>query len=342
MTLPLPPDPDTSMVVRRLREYKQLLNAQDAETMIVMAERWHQLENTLEAQISLLAREVNEMRLAGEVVGINRLSKLNRYQTLLVKLKLEMGRYDEWAINEIAVRQELLGRLGIEHSINAIQLSYAEAGMGIGIEFNRLPVSAVENMIGIAGPGGPLGDLLQEAFPASAEHMTNALIEGVALGLPPGETARRMMNGMAVGLNRITTIARTEQLRVYREASRQQYVASGAVQEYERLAAKLPNTCMACIALDGTVYLTSELMEVHPNDRCTMIPLVAGVPRIERELASDWFAKQDPGLQSQMMGPGKFALYEQEKIGLQDLATSYVHPIWGPSIGITSLADLQQ
>ncbi len=132
MTLPLPPDPDTSMVVRRLREYKQLLNAQDAETMIVMAERWHQLENTLEAQISLLAREISEMRLAGEAVGKNRLSKLNRYQTLLVKLKLEMGRYDEWAINEIAVRQELLGRLGIEHSINAIQLSYAEAGMGIG------------------------------------------------------------------------------------------------------------------------------------------------------------------------------------------------------------------
>jgi len=341
MALPLPPAPDTSVVVRRLREHKQLLIAQDAETMIVMAEHWHQLENTLEAQISLLAREISEMRASGEVVGVNRLLKMDRYQKLLVQLNAEMGIYNEWAINEIAVRQELLGRLGVEHSVNAIQLSYFEAGMGIGIEFNRLPVLAVENMVRMAGPGGPLGDLLQEAYPASAERMTNALIEGVALGYPPGETARHMMDGMAEGLNRITTIARTEQLRVYREASRQQYEASGAVPEYERLAARLPNTCMACIALDGTIYHTSELMEVHPNDRCTMIPHVSGVAPPERELAGTWFARQDPSLQKQMMGPGKFALYEQGTIGLQDLVQRSVHPIWGPSIGITNLADLQ-
>lgn len=341
MTLPLPPEPETSVVLQRLLEHRQLILAQDARTMIHMAERWVQLETTLEAQISLLVREIIDMRAAGEVVGINRLLKIDRYQSLLDRLNVEMKTYNLWASGEIARQQRSLGRLGIDHAVETIRISLDEAGFGSRF-FNRLPVTAIENMVGIAGPGGPLGDLLKEAFPASAERMTQALIEGVALGLPPGETAKRMMNGMAEGLNRATTIARTEQLRVYREASRQQYEFSGAVQEYERVCAKQPNTCMACITLDGTVYPTSELMEVHPNDRCFMIPHVAGVPRIERELASDWFAKQDPSLQRQMMGPGKFDLYEQGLIGLPDLVQRTTHPVWGSSIGITNLADLQQ
>jgi len=324
----------------RLREHKQLLITQDAEIMFHMAERWLQLEGTLEAQISLLSREMIDLQAAGEEIGINRLLKMDRYQTLLGQLDTEMIKYNEWATDEIINRQRLLGKLGIEHSAEAIQLSLAEAGLGVGEFFNRLPVSAIENMIGMTS-GGPLGTLLKEDFPAAAEHMTRALIDGVALGLPPGKTARNMMDGMAEGLNRATTIARTEQLRVYREASRQQYETSGAVQEYERLCAKQPNTCMACIALDGKIYPTSELMDAHPNDRCTMIPLVAGVPRIERELAGDWFARQDPDMQREMLGPGRFDLYKRGEIGLQDLAVSSVHPTWGPSVGVASLKSLQ-
>jgi len=235
-----------------------------------MADRWLRLENALEAQISLLAREITDMQIAGEVVSINRLLKFDRYQKLLERMDVEMARYSEWAETEIETRQYFLGRLGLQNSAEAIQISLAEAGYGVGEFFNRLPVDAVEVMVGMTGSGMPLGDLLEDAFPESVEHMTNALLEGVVLGLPPGQTARNMMDGMAAGLTRLTTIARTEQLRVYREASRQQYEASGAVREYERVCAKQPATCIACIALDGKVYPTDELMEVHPNDRCVV------------------------------------------------------------------------
>lgn len=340
MALPLPPEPDTSTLVLHLREYERALQAHDAETMIIMAERWAQLENILEAQISLLAREMLEKQAAGEEIGINQLLKFERYQTLLEQMDVEMRKYNEWAVPEISGRQHFLGRLGLTHSAEAIQVGLSDAGFGMGQFFNRLPVSSVEIMVGMTGAGAPLGDLLQEAYPLSAEHMTNALLEGVAYGLPPRETARRMMDAMAGGLAHITTIARTEQLRVYREASRRQYEASGAVQEYERVCAKQPKTCIACIALDGTIYLVQDLMEVHPNDRCFMIPLVAGAGRTDRELARDWFAKQDPELQKEMLGPGRFDLY-QRGLGLQDMVTKSVHPIWGPSLGITPLKDLR-
>lgn len=336
---PLPPEPETSVVLEHLREHKRLLITQDAETMFRMADRWIQLEGSLAAQISLLIQEISDLQAAGQVIHINRLLKLDRYQLLLTQLDDETAEYVEWAEGAIETYQRMFGQLGSDHATEAVQLSLKEAGFGSGEFFNRLPTDAIETMVGMTD-GGPLGDLLEEAFPASADGMTQALIESVALGRPPGETARRMLDGAAEGLTRVTTIARTEQLRVYREASRQQYEESGAIQEYERLAAKQPNTCMICISLDGEIYPTSDLMNVHPNDRCTMIPIVAGVPRIEREKAGDWFAKQDPDLQKQMLGPGRFKLYEQGEINLDDLVIKMDHPIWGPSLGLTNLRDL--
>lgn len=339
MALPIPPDPEQSALLLHLREHERLVLAQDADTMIVMAERWAQLEGTLEAQISLISREITEKWEAGEEVGINRLLQFERYQVLLEQTEREMDRYTQWASEEIATRQGFLGRLGIQHASESVQTGLAEAGFGAGEFFNRLPAESIEVMVGMTGSGEPLGDLLQEAYPESVDHMTQALLDGVVLGLPPGETARNMMDGLAMGLSHLTTIARTEQLRVYREASRQQYAASRAVHEYERVCAKQPKTCIACIGLDGKVYPTNEMMHVHPNDRCFMIPHVSGAEMDERELAKDWFAKQDPELQKQMLGPGKFELYERG-MPLQDMVRTSVHPIWGPTVGIASLRDL--
>ena len=51
MALPLPPEPETSAVLMALQGHKQLLLAQDAETVFQMTTRWIQLENTLEARL---------------------------------------------------------------------------------------------------------------------------------------------------------------------------------------------------------------------------------------------------------------------------------------------------
>lgn len=338
---PIPPEPEVSAVMARLVEHKQLLHAQDAETMIVMGKRWVELERTLEAQISLLAREMSERMAAGEDIGIGTVLQLERYQLLLSQLDDEMVKYNLWVLGEVRGRKELLATMGAEHSANAIQTALMETGLGMGEFFNRLPATAIENIVAVASPGGPLQDLFEEAFPLSIDHMTRALIEGVGLGLPPGQTALRMFEGMSVGFSRIVMIARTEQLRSYREASRQQYALSGSVTSYERFCAKQVNTCMACIALDGEIYPTSDLMNVHPNDRCTMIPHVRGAKRIERELGRDWFARQDSEIQKEMLGPGRFKLYEQGEIGLDDLVIKKDHPVWGPSLGVTNLGDLR-
>lgn len=264
------PEISESAVVRRMREFQRDLVARDADTIYQMGKQWLRLEQALEANIQLLVMELAEL---GEEINIATVYKHKRYQKLISQMRSEMEIYNLWAAEYIAENQLKLGVLGIEHGSNLINLSLLEGGSMAF--FDKLPVSAVELMVGVAGDGGPIYTLLQEAYPIAVEQMTDVLIQNVALGIGPRQTAKQMMNGVAGSLNHALTVARTEQLRVYREASRQQYVKSGAVQEYMRFASKSGNTCALCLALDGEISKTKEALHVHPNCVIGETPVLA-------------------------------------------------------------------
>src|SRR4051812_28378590 len=90
----------------------------------------------------------------------------------------------------------------------------------------------------------------------------------------------------------------------YRSATLENYRAnSDIVKEWEWLATLSDRTCGACLALDGRRFpLTVEFQPSHPNCRCTSIPVIDGVPPIEREKGSDWFAKQSSEVQDATLG----------------------------------------
>ena len=324
-----------SAVVARMREYQKALVARDAETIYQMGSQWLRLEEALEANIRLLAVEIAEM---GVDVDISTIYRHRRYQKLLAQTQMELTNYNIWAAERIIENQKKMAVLGIEHASDLLTLSLLEGGSMAF--FDRIPVSALQLMIGNAGKGGPVYTLLESAYPTMVESMTNILIQNIALGIGPAATAKQMMNGAAEGLNHALTVARTEQLRVYREASRQQYESSGAVKGYKRLASKSGNTCALCLALDGEIYPTSDLMSVHPNDRCAMIPLVRGASEPMWESGGDWLAKQDTATQQKILGKGAQELYANGAIQLMDLVKKTEHDIWGPSLQQVPLRDL--
>lgn len=330
------PEFTDSAVVQRMREYQRDLVARDADTIFHMGNRWLQLEDALEAQISLLAMELAEL---GEDINLAAIYRHRRYQKLLAQMQQEMELYNLWAADYVAGNQMKLGVLGINNAADLIQLSLLESGSMAF--FDKLPVSAIQLMSGTTGKGGPVYTLLETAYPNAVEQMTNILIQNVALGIGPGETAKAMMNGVAGGLNHALTVARTEQLRVYREASRQQYEKSGSVQRYMRFASKSGNTCALCLALDGEIYYSKDLMYVHPNDRCGMIPVVNGVKPPQWESGEDWLKKQDTAIQRKILGPGAHEMWENGDIQLTDLVKKVEHPIWGPSLKRNTLESLQ-
>ncbi len=335
MLPPITPEIPPSTVVQRMQEYQKALVAQDANTMFQMGNQWLRLENALEADIELLAIELTE---AGVDISQAAVYKMNRYQKLVGQVREELTTYDLWAADYIAANQEQMAVLGINNASDAMSLTLLESGSMAF--FDKIPVSAVEFMVGNAGKGGPVYTLLETAYPAMVDQMTDALIRNVALGFGPLATAKEMVAGLGIGLDHALTVATTEQLRVYREASRMQYESSGAVKGYKRFASKSGNTCALCLALDGEIYPTKELMSVHPRDRCVMIPLVRGVGEPMWESGEDWLKGQDLGTQQKVLGVKASELWNNDDIKLTDLVQKTEHPIWGPSLQRTPLNDL--
>lgn len=328
-----------SLVQTTIEQYRARLLLQDADQMREMARRWLEVERSLEATVALLAQEAERLRANGQTLTRSRLYRMEHYQQLLAQAKAETLRYSQWAAQLITERQGQAAQTGINSARDMIRASYLERGKAVAY-FDILPVEAVEAMIGLAGDGTPLGKLLMRDYSKTVAGLTQTLIDSTALGRNPRDTARLMLDAMSGNLNRALTIARTEQIRAYREASREQMIESGVVEGYIRRAALNSETCMACMVLDGTIYPTDEMMEVHPNDRCFMQPIIKGLKPLPAQSGAAWFGQQSAETQRAMMGSGAYEAWKSGQIELKQLASTHIHPEWGPSVRITPLSEL--
>lgn len=322
-----------------IEEFRRRVLAREAETMREMARRWLEVENAIAARMQLLADQVARMRADGEAISTAKIMRLENYRALLAQAKAEVARYNLWAAGEIERMQRELAALGIEQAAASIRAAYLDYGQ-IGAYFDILPVEAINAMIGWAGDGTPLYKLLMQDYADNILDLTQTLINSTAMGVNPRETARLMAQAMNGNLDRALTIARSEQLRVYRQASREQMQASGVVEGYIRRCALSDRTCLACFALDGTEYETDELMEVHPSDRCFMQPKIKGLDPVGAETGEQWFNRQSEETQREMMGDAKYDAWKAGKFGFRDMAKTYNDPTWGPSVRVASLGDL--
>ena len=330
------PDP---LVVRLANEFRRQLQARDAVQMAEMARRWLQVDRRLRGEINWLTQEVYARWWEGGAHGDRRtLLELDRYRALLAQVQREMQAYQRYAEEAITTGQATRAQMGIH---DAGRLIEAASGGEIYAGFRRLPVEAVHNIVALARGGQPLARLLETAYPQAAEGITALLLEGTALGWNPRRTAARIMDdGLAQGLNHILLVARDQQIRAYRTAALQQYRESGLVVSYRRLAAKHPRTCLACLALDGREYPTEELMPLHPQDRCAMVPVVKGFAPIQFETGEAWFGRQSPATQAAMMGPGRYEAWTKGEFAFRELATVKPNEVWGPRAQVTPLKDL--
>lgn len=324
------------LIVDVMAAYRASILRNEAEQMRRMAARWRDVEQALLAEMELVANDVLERRDAGKAIDRETLLRIERYQVLLRDLRIQLLRFGDDAEREITAAQRTLARTGIQQAGDLIRLAAGSREIG----FNRLAFEAVENMIGLAGDGSPLNTLLRDAFGQGFEAMTDHLIRATALGRNPRQTADMMAMGNRQAFNRILTIARTEQLRVYREASRQQYETSGVVQGFRRLATKDARTCPACLMADGEMYEPGETLREHPNGRCAMVPAVIGMPAIQWQRGPDWFRAQDAKTQRSILGPGRYEAWRAGKFDLDQLAQVRRNATWGDSVQVAPLHEL--
>jgi hypothetical protein len=330
------PDP---LVVQMAHQFQDELVQREAQAVLDMATAWLDVEESLKAEVVALAEQLVAEH-QGQQVSQSTLMRMKRAQTLFVRALEEVSQYSQLAMEQINAAQETNALAGIQ---DAAMLTQATADyFEVSFRFDILPVEAVENIVGLARAGQPLGELLERAYPETANGLINLLIEGTAKGRNPRETARlALQKGLAQGLNHFLMVARDQQIRAYRTAALQQYQKSGVVRGYQRLAAKNDRTCLACLALDGQEQETDELMPLHRQDRCTVIPMLKNLPTVKFETGREWFSRQTPEQQEQMLGPERYKAWRAGKFTFPQLAAIGHDATWGPTTQVRSLRQLE-
>lgn len=325
------PEPE---VIRVMRSFKRDLLAGERAQSQEMAQRWLAVERRLSAQMDALALEMDAIQRDGGRVSREMLMTNVRYRELLIQLQGELETYSDYAEVQITQQQRRLARLGVAHGERAITAQGLRAG------FSRLPVEAVESLVGLAGDGSPLGVLLRASWPLAADGLTHQLVNGVALGYNPRKTARMMAQGIRGSQQRMEVIARTEQLRVYRHANLESYKASGVVESYKRLATHDSRVCAACLLAEGTTYSLDEQMPEHPQGRCTLVPVVEGIKPPTWKAGAEWLVEQSPETQRDILGKGRYYAWQNGDFELGELVTVKPNAVWGDSLQVTPLKVL--
>jgi hypothetical protein len=172
----------------------------------------------------------------------------------------------------------------------------------------------------------------------------------MAQGWNPRKTARYMADGLAQGLDKALVIARTEQLRAFREATFQNYNRNSDIVKGWTWSASLDDRCcLCCWSMHGSVHPLSERLSDHIAGRCVASPITkswadlgySGIADTNPKIPTgeERFNKLSEAKQLEIMGEKRYELYKDGKLAFADMASFVDNPTWGRSVRITPLGD---
>lgn len=320
--------------------FRAVLLRRDRATARLLVEAYADVWRRIKRDLDRLAKDADEAEKRGEPVTRAWLMRQGRLLTLERHVERQIAAVARIAGGAISADQLEAVRSAQEHARDLVAAALPERA-GVVAAFNRLPSSAVEQIVAVLATESPLTDLLAELGPEAARNVRRSLLAGVALGRHPRTIAREVKNDVGGSLVRALTIARTETLRAYRSVSLATYQANDDVVKGWRWNARLDRrTCAFCWSMHGTVHPLSERFASHPNCRCAPVP----VTRSFRELGLDVedsapepgptgveaFGKLAASEQRQILGPAKFAAFRAGKIDLADVRGFRRDRKWGP------------
>lgn len=288
-----------------------------------------------------LGKRIKEAHDEGVEVTEHWLTQQRRYFELTAQIEMEMRMLGARVSDRLSTEQQEQVDLALEQQKTLTGLAAGEQPAGVRVAWNRLNKAAIENLVGYAADGSPLRELFAAIGPDAVENATKALVNGLAAGMNPRDTARVLKESLGISKARALNIARTETLRAYREASRQSYLQNeNSVTGWRWFAATDTRTCPGCWAMHGSAHSAEEHLDGHPSCRCVMIPVTKSwaeilgddsIPdtRPEIETGEAMFARLSEEEQKQILGEGAFALYRDGKTTLADHVRQTSDPRWG-------------
>lgn len=199
----------------------------------------------------------------------------DRLASLQRQVEAEMRQFSTLATELTEAGQLQAVQAGINSSQALLEI--ATQNTALATVLDRLPIEAVQELVGFASDGSPLRALFDALGPDVSRGIRDALSTAVSTGMNPRVTARLVRQQYGMGLARALRIARTEQIRAYREATHQNYLRNADLLDgWVWLSAANRRTCPSCWAMHGTRHPLTERLDDHPQGRCVMVPIVKG------------------------------------------------------------------
>ncbi len=323
------------LVVDVITNHRAALLARENAAMQANARAWLQVEQAIQAQVDALAYELANTA----TPSMGQLQRSRRYHALMEQTRDELRKYEDYLEPRIRSGQADMITAAMEHSRQAVNAVATEAQ--VVINFDRLPVSAVNDAIGLAGDGSPLRAVLQDASRVGPDALADQLVSGIALGRNPVTVARQAIRlGLGQSFTRMQTIYRTEMLRTYRQTTLASYGNSNIIVGYTRISARDSRVCAGCLMSDGRFYPVDYGFDQHPNCRCSLIPRLRNVPPVQYQTGQEWFRQQPAATQRQILGAGRYDLWQRGDASLDDMVSRSWSDDWGGSLHPTRVRDL--
>jgi SPP1 gp7 family putative phage head morphogenesis protein len=340
---------------------EELIARQRAELMLVerngasaITDTYKRVEHQLAANLKALISDIETARTAGVEVRPNWLVSQHRYQQLLAELQEETLAFIHRTIAVVTGAQEQAVERAPKDAgdlvVKALGPGSESAVAQVRHRMDRLPARQLERLVGFAGDGKPLGELLAELGPESAQAAKDSLAYGVASGQSPRVIASDVATKTGMTKTRALTIARTEMLRPYREVTAERFKTSQMVKTWTWLAVLDKRTCPMCAAMNGTIHSTDEELHTHPCCRCAQSPNTpswadlgfAGIPdnRPPQLTPAERLAAIPEADRLAILGKARLDAYNAGQITLEEMVRKTENARWGPGRRTATLTEL--
>lgn len=241
----------------KLLVYLDALDRREKKEFIKLTIAWQDISSRLETLIERLSKL--------EDLSENQLFQLTLYKQFLEDSRVIINTYNQIAEGIIIDEQKAFATLGLQSAQDLIGVNFS----------NKLNIEDVKFMIGNTQEGTPLFNLLNKSYPETVERITKTLVDSMAIGRGPRETARLLKADMDGNLARALRVARTEQINIFRESQTLQYIKSGIVRAKDWVGTDDELLCEICEAgINNSPYPLNEVMDSHPNCRCGWSPVL--------------------------------------------------------------------
>lgn len=330
----------SAAIYQAAEKQSHALAAGDQEALGRMVDAYGNAWTAIARDLDRLTTQIASALDRGETINTAWLHRERRLETMLSEVETQITRFARGVAPQVLDRQRDAVAAAQANAHRLVSTALGDDS-GLIAQFSRLDVGAVEQIVGHLSPGSPLTKAFAALGADARQVAEQALVSGVARGLSPRQMATQMRAALGGNLARALTLARTETLRAYREATRQTYEANAdVVAGWRWRCARDRRTCAVCWAMDGTEHPVTDQLDGHPNCRCVMIPVTKtfaelGVPGVAGDhidygnTGPEQFATLPAGEQRRILGPGKYDLYKDGRMRLPDLVGRVDSKQWG-------------